>query len=404
MTAYQRGEFEQAAEHLSELGRGDQGAVGLLSRFYASQAYYRLGLELFRHGQYGEAAQRFRAAAQMNPEAGSLGRFIVSCRIREQRLDVAAAEVESMLARQPGQESLRVQLAQIRWKQGNRIECASILNQGLEKHPESAELHYQLGLVLASEDRIADAQRYFERAAALNPRHAGALERLAQCCSLSNRHERALRYLERAHQIDPSNRRILWQISILAQAFGSEVQVAITETPEEWASRLEERDLERLSDAILAEPDFVEAILSVPESEVDSEVFSAMASILEKALQKRPEYADLHYHCGVVYRRIGQSQDAIRHAEEAVRINPRYVNALILLAQLYGQTDRLSAGIERLEQAIAAGGDYPDVHYLIGQLYQSSGDLHRARAAYERALDLNQQYQAARDALSSLAA
>ena len=72
------------------------------------------------------------------------------------------------------------------------------------------------------------------------------------------------------------------------------------------------------------------------------------------------------------------------------------------MADLYGQTDQWSRGVERLEQAIRAGADYPDVHCLIGRLCQVGGQLDRARKAYKRALDLNEHYRAAREALETL--
>jgi tetratricopeptide (TPR) repeat protein len=194
------------------------------------------------------------------------------------------------------------------------------------------------------------------------------------------------------------------QLNLLAQsllAAGCKVTV-------EWRPaanvRHDLQDIERLGEAILREPEFVEAFLSLPETEVDGEVFSVLSAVLERALRKHPEYADLHYHCGAVHRRLGHTQAALRHAERAVELNANYVNALILLADLYGRTDRWKAGVERLEQAIRAGANYPDVHYLMGRLFQSGGEIDRARQAYRRALELNGDYPAAKEALAALAA
>ena len=145
---------------------------------------------------------------------------------------------------------------------------------------------------------------------------------------------------------------------------------------------LDEDSLERLGRIIIEDPDFIEAFLSLPESEIDPEVFSTLAATLEMTLESHPELADLHYHCGAVYRRLGRRIDAIEHTERAVVLNPRYVSALIQLAELYGQTDQWAMGVERLEQAIAAGGDYPDVHLLLGKLCQVGGRTDRARRAF----------------------
>jgi superkiller protein 3 len=105
-----------------------------------------------------------------------------------------------------------------------------------------------------------------------------------------------------------------------------------------------------------------------------------------------------------VYERLGRPSEAIVEAERALVINPRFVNALLLLAQLYARTDRSADAVARLEEAIAAGGDYPDIHYLLGRLCQWMGSIDRARSSYRRALELNAQYQEAREALAALAA
>jgi len=163
------------------------------------------------------------------------------------------------------------------------------------------------------------------------------------------------------------------------------------------------RGFQPLWDEIVAEePDFVTAFLSLPESDIDQEVFTTLAAILEDGLQNHPEFADLHYHCGAVYRRLGRRTDAIAHTELAVDINPRYVNALVQLAELYGQTDQWAMGVERLQQAIDAGGDFPDVHLLLGRLYQAGGQPHRAREAFQHALALNDGYESARRSLEAL--
>jgi tetratricopeptide (TPR) repeat protein len=404
ITAYVAGEFDEAIRLLTPVAAGRRNGVDLSARYYLSLAHHRLAVRLFEARCFPEATKHFQAAAKANPEGGDYARFLAACHLQTGRLEPAARQLQAVLDRRPDDAKVRIQLALVTWRQGGPTEAQAILREGLRYQPVHAELHYQLGVMLAAEDNFAEAEQLFERTIALDPTHPGAYEHLAQCCALLSRFERALSYLQRAHQLDPSNSRIALQLNLLAQSLmadGGNVKV-------QWcppkASRQDPASIERLGEAILREPDFVEAFLSLPETAVDGEVFSTLAAVLEQALQSRPEYADLHYHCGAVYRRLGRHDDALRHAERAVELNARYVNALVLLADLYARTDRWGAGVERLEQAIRAGADYPDVHYLLGRLFQSGGQLDRARQAYQRALDLNGEYEAAKEALTALAA
>lgn len=404
IAAYTAGRFEQAINLLGPLAAAQRRPADIPARYYLALAHYRLAVRMFEARRFPEATKHFRAAAWANPAGGDYARFLAACYAQTGQLEPAARALQAMLARRPDDAGVRIRLAFILWRQGDPTGAQAMLREGLRVQPMNAELHYQLGLMLASEDNLAEAEQLFERTIAIDPTHAGAFERLAQCCALLSRFERALNYLQRAHQLAPSNARIALQLNILGQTLIASGQSVALEWCPPTAARSDDASLEQLGDAILREPDFVETFLSLPETEVDTEVFSTLAAVLERALQKQPEYADLHYHCGAIYRRLGRTDEAVAHAERAVALNARYVNALILLADLYAKTDRWAAGVERLEDAIRAGADYPDVHCLMGRLFQSGGQLDRARQEYQRALELNQNYAAARTALAALAA
>lgn len=404
ITAYSAGDYEQAIRRLTPVAAGQSNGTASTARYYLAQAHMRLAMRHFESRRFPDATRHFQAAARLNPTGADYARFLADCYAAAGDFELAGRELAGALDAEPDDAAIRIKLALALWQQGNPTEAQAVLREGVRRQPLHAELHYQLGILYAAEDNLIEAERLFERTLRLDPSHAGAYERLAQCYALVSRFERALSYLQRAHRIDPSNPRIALQLNLLAQSMmGSDQHIQV-----EWrrpaSPRRDPAGIERLGEAILREPEFVEAFLSLPETDVDAEVFSTLAAVLERTLQKKPEYADLHYHCGAVYRRLGWHDAAVRHAERAVELNGRYINALILLADLYGRTDRWRDGVGRLEQAIQAGADYPDVHYLMGRLFQTGGELDRARRAYARALELNGNYKAAKEALTALAA
>lgn len=403
VVAYSRGQYERTVEILTPLSREGAGAIGALSRYYLSQAHHRLGARLFERRRFADAARHFEAAARLNPAGGGVARFLASCYAGTGRLDRATETLEALLRDHPEDGDARISLSLALWKQGRPGEARATLEEGVRRRPLDAEIHYHLGVMLAAADEFDQARTLLEKAVVLDPMHALGWERLAQCCSVEGRAEEAVAHLERAHQADPSHARIAWQLSLVAAdsvVRGAGRSPALVSS---GAVPAEEAAIVRLSEAITAEPDFVEAFLSLPSTEVDRDIFSVLASAIEQALEHHPEFADLHYHCGEVCRRLGRQAEAIAHVEKAVSLNPRYVSALIRLARLYGETDRWREGMKRLEQAIDAGGDYPDVHFMMGRLAQRDGQADRARQAYRRALDLNDGYEAARDALHALA-
>lgn len=403
MAAFHAGRYEDVIERLTPTASYGEGAIRLISRFYLGQAHYRLAVRLFDQRRFREAGEHFRKATELDPSGGGVAGFLAACCPADKRLEEAAVRYAEQVRRHPGDSAARVRLALARWKLGQPGEAMDLLREGLAACPDDAEWYYQLGVMTAAQERLEEARSLFERAVSIDPSHAGAHERLAQCHGAAGRARPALEHLEKAHRLQPGNARVAMQISVLAGVVAEPgLRLKLAEQTEGATPRYAPADIERLGEAIISEPDFVEAFLRLPQTEVDHEVFNVLRATLEKALEKHPEFADLHYHCGRVYHRLGRDRTAIRHVERAVQINPRYVDALVLLARLYGRTDRWASGVERLQQAIDAGADYPDVHYLVGRLFQQGNRPEQARQAYLRALDLNSDYQAAREALAAL--
>lgn len=403
MAAYHAGRFEKAIELLTPLSEAGPNAQELLSRFYLGQAHYQLAVQWFRERRFREAGRHFQWAARLNAMGGDLARFLVACYVGARQYDLASRELEMAIGQQPDNVELRIRLALSQCKQGNPLQALSTLREGLLNGPYEAEFHYQIGVIHMAQEELADAERSFDLVLARQPDHALAHERLAQIYAVQGRHERARSYLFKAHQLAPDNARIAFQISVLAMSEPAEALDSLMLEAADCQVGFNEEALDRLGQAIAEEPDFVISFLALPPTDMDQEVFSTLAATLERALQAHPEYADLHYHCGEVYRRLGRRMEAIDQAEKAVRINPRYVNALILLADLYAQTDQWAMGAERLEQAIRTGADYPDVHCMLGQLYKVGGRVGEARKAFQRALSLNSRYRPAQEAIASLA-
>lgn len=401
MAAYNAGKHDEAILLLEPL-TGQAGATGLLSRFYLGQAHHQLALGHFKRMRFKEAASHFEAAARLNPAGGGVERFLAACYVKTGRLDLALDQLKAALDRDPDDVNTRIRLGLALWKSEEPAGAIGVIEDGLARTPTHPGLHYQLGIMHAGREEYAAAEECLARAIELDPAHVDAHERLAQCCAVRGDHQKSLELLQRAHALDPRNPRIGLQLSILA---GMSAAARLVEPAQAGAADgLDRAAIDRLGEIIAEEPDFVDAFLSLPPSDVDQEVFSALAATLERALEHHPEYADLHCHCGAIYRRLGKHAAAIAHAEQAVRINPRFVTALILLGQLYSLTERWADSVERLQEAIRQGGDYPDVHYLLGRLYEKTGEAARARGAFERALVLNRDFQPATDALISLQA
>ncbi len=404
MAAFGAGDYETALRHLDTIAWGGS-AQATLARFYTGQAHLRLGMRRFGEKRFAEAADHFRHAASANPVAGGLCRYLATCYIALDRLDLAAAELGKAVEADPDDVEARIRFALATWKNGQSARAEEILRTGLARRPNDAELEYQLGTLLGSEGRFDEATDLLRSCLEHDPSHARAHARLAQCLGVQERPDEAMEHLREAQRLEPNNGLIAFQLSLLSGQAQARMPLPNAGLrPPVVLDLNDRRAVDRMATIIREDPEFLDAFLSLPTSEVDRDVFAALLAIVRRAIEECPQYADLRLRCSQLLARLGRIDEAVDQTREALRINPHYVNALIQLAQLYQTTRREDEAIARLEQAIRLGANYPDVHYLLGQLYQSRGRVVEARTAYERAVRLNGRYDPARRALASLVA
>lgn len=409
LAAYETGLFLDAIELLTPVA--EQGNLpGTLGRFYLGQAHMQQGIAELRAKQFNAATQHFAIARRINPDSGDLARYLADCHVALRRFDLAVVEVERDQAVQRSDDTLPIRLAHALARDGQLHRAVESLGQAIEAQPNRADLHFHLGVLHASVDDYGAARAALLTAARIDPGNADIGRHLALAHAALGDMRSAADCLRTAQRLAPYDANIAWLLALAIQAIHEQGQdIDVEQDIDVSAFRrldvsLDDAALTTLGDVILREPDFVEAFLSLPASEVDGDLFAVLAATLEKALERHPDYADLHYHCARAYERLGHTDAAIGMANRAVRINPQYVQALIALGRLYSRTKRADEATERLQQAIDFGGDYPDVHFMLGELLREDGFPEEAAGEYRRALELNSNYTVARKALEAVVA
>ncbi|MCP4593584.1 MAG: tetratricopeptide repeat protein [bacterium] len=374
----------------------------LLQQYYEGRDQLRRGLCFLAAGRYDQSIKAFNAAARANPESLSLPTLLAAAFSGKGQFSAAADRLEKLVAREPANVLYRIRHALARWKDGKTDECIASLRQGIAHNLESAELHFQLATVLASINETEEAELRFTQALTIERRHAEALIGLAMCHGARGDPTEAVRYLRRAQAENPSDARTALLLSHALLAAGEDTPCPVRVVMPSPGDAEDDAALDELSTLLEAEPDFVEAFLALESADVNPEVFILLAATLDRALERSPEHADLHYHCGCVLSRLGRTDEAIAAIERAIGLRPQSAKALIQLAKLYRQGDRHADACERLEEAIRLGAEYADVYYLLGNVYRDDGQVERARQAYQHALGINPQYTEALRALESV--
>jgi len=372
------------------------------ARFEAATRVRR-GVCLLNAGQYDEAAAEFTAAADLGSSDLSLSAYLAACLLGKGDPLAAAERFAEAGERSEGRSINAIRQALALRAAGRTADAMNALRLAISEDAENPELHFQLGILLADSERFEEAELRFTQVLSIMRDHAEALVNLALCCGIRLAPGEAVRHLLQAQTLRPHDARIgllLTRAAKAAQQQGIAVRVRAAVSEDDPV--VDAHGIEELSRIVEAEPDFVDAFLSIPLGTIDERVFATLTKTLEAALERQPEQAELHYHCGRLLDRLGRREDAIAANERAVQLDPTFVRALIELGRLYQQTDRAKDATSRLEQAIRAGAEYADVYFILGNLYRDQGNLIRARSAYRRALALNERFEAAQQALAAL--
>ena len=114
--------------------------------------------------------------------------------------------------------------------------------------------------------------------------------------------------------------------------------------------------------------------------------------------------AEVHDAVGSALEEAGESPEAIRQFQQAVRINPNSAEAHNDLALALESQNKLPEAVEEFEQAVRSEPDFVEAHFNLGIALAQQGKVQDARQHFEQALRLRPDLTPARDALAHLPA
>lgn len=98
---------------------------------------------------------------------------------------------------------------------------------------------------------------------------------------------------------------------------------------------------------------------------------------------------NIHNNLGMAYDRAEMYGNAIEEFNEALRLDPEYIEVLNNLAVTYHRMDLVDEAVERLKEALRLRPGYPEAHCNLGNIYASAGRFGEALAEFEAALTLH---------------
>ncbi len=306
----------------------------------------------------------------------------------------------------------------------------------------NADARVGQGRALSCQGAYPEAIDAFQAALAAQPNHLQALVHLANTyqyqyqadpSAYSGRLADALDTIQRAEAVSANDPRVqntkglvLYQLGDLQQARTTLEQAASLATTSQELDNAEKstvqvnlgrvyRDLGELE---LAQQSFRRAVVLDPTSATAHNNLGDIAFRLgdcstaeyelAQAVNLDPNSLSAASNLGIVLFECGDVQASLPRLERAVQMDGAvFLPPLFTyLARAYLETGEVDEAIKRAQHgALLATPPSAEAYYWLGQAYQrrgGQGDSQRARDAYERAVEIDPNYAAAREALASL--
>lgn len=257
-----------------------------------------------------------------------------------------------------------------------------LLNSVLRALPNDADALSLLGVVRAKQERNGEAERLFRRALAGSPLHLGAHINLGELLITSNRSAEALPILIRAHKLAPARPEINLKLAMLyaEKSNYQQAQEYLSLVPREaftddyfLAALRSQIGLKRDSEVRSLVAQFRAADGLKPETQSEFAMLLARAGfnddalqVLEQARRKTPLSFPVLYGLGVVSAALKDHQKANEYLTAALAIKPDDVATLRALARVARTTGNLEKALSHLVEARRIAPKSPAVLYDFG--------------------------------------
>ncbi len=321
ITLTSRGQFQQAIPHFLA-------ARGRVTDSFALE--FNLALCYVGTRQF-PAAIRILSVIPDSRQAAQVRNLLTQAFVGDRQTEAAWKTFQEAAALAPKSTSLYLLVSQACLDEGLDELGARVLDTGLRNLPDSAQLHFEQGILHSRHDDNELAAREFQRAQTLAPGSEIAYIAAAEQALIAGRIRDVIDSARAGIHAGHTHYLLLTMLGEALLRAG-----AMPETPE----------------------------------------FQEARSVLEQAVAARPGYSSSHIALGRIYLTLGRTADAVAQLETGRRLDPRNKAAYPPLAAAYqrsGQSDQAKetlaalAGLNREDAARTRSANGGHAGYLSGK-------------------------------------
>jgi tetratricopeptide (TPR) repeat protein len=393
----------QPIEVLVQQGHLDEAKTKMLEELKqnpsSAEGYNLLGIIESEQQDYPNALAAFQKALQLAPNATKTHNNLGNVYLAQKQFDMAEKEFRTALRLEPGNRDGNYNFGLLEMARGSPTEAipyfervrpknietrlnliraylqskrtAEALRMAIELSAENkneVQLHFSLGILLASEKQYKLAQLEFEKADALQPETFEILYNLGQTFLLNGNYPNAELILTRALKLRPESPEALY---LLAQVYTNE-----------------SRSLDALDLLIRANkitPRNPDILLLMADISISQKYFEDAIPLLEKALQITPQRSDIRSVLGESYFVSGKIDKAIEEFNKSIAAEPS-VRTYAFLGLSYTHLGRFDEAKQDFQNGLKLDPRNSFCLFQLGHIANLQGDTATADAIFQKVL------------------
>jgi tetratricopeptide (TPR) repeat protein len=398
-----------------DLARSDTGkATSELERLVklypqASRIHYQLALAYVVDNQPNKALNQSHEALDLDPHLIEAAFLLAQLELKTGDTDSAVDLLKQFVANQPYFTQAKLLLAEAYRIQNNFNDALALYQQLEQAFPKNPQFPVLAGATFVQQLNETAARQEFNRALQIEPNNEDALEELAQL-DLAD-HQFAVAQA-RVQQIIAKNPQQAFPQILLAKIYLAEGQTNQAESALSTASALpqgasanlllaqlyfyskqDQKALDTLNLALQNNPKDIAALMLAGMIQSDLKNYQTAADAYEKLLALNPQYTPaLNNLAWLDANNLGDLDKAYELAQSARQLLPTDPSTADTLGWILFKKAQYVSALKLFQESADQLTDNAEVQFHVGIAHYMLGDDDAARGAFQRALDLNQEF------------
>ncbi len=383
---------EAAAEIMQELNKNPNSveAYNLLGFVYDAEKDYENALKAFQnalkiapnstkthnnlgdiyaaHKQYDLAEKEYRTVLRLDPKNRD-GNYNLGVLLLGKGASTQAIQYFERV--QPKNLATRFYLVQAYFQAKRTAEALQMATKLSAENPNDVQLHFTLGLLLASENQYKPAVFELQKADLLQPGTFEIPYNLGQAYLRQGDYPKAELELNRALKLKPESSDALY---LLAQVYSAQ------------SRPLDALDL--LVRAHKITPENTNVILLMAQISMSQNYFEDAIPLLESGVQIAPRRIDLRAALGQSYFMAGKVDKAIEEFQKLIEMDPS-ARSYLYMGLSYRHLGRFDEAKKYFEEGLKLDPKNSQCLFNLGYIAESQGDSARAEELFQASLRSN---------------